>query len=394
MKRRKMVLRPLGAGLGDCYSHDELFALCEQELFASSKKMDTKLLLEALRALDDRPDEVIAPRRAIVWVRIQQRIHPVTRARMPRCKFAMLVAVILLLLALAGTCIAWAIKAGVLSFPSLALPWVPQVADKEAEAIVQENLATVIYPHCALCVREAAYDGHQLRIVYSLRDTRPNAVLTDEEKRDSCIAAAGLDGLGICDYLTVDGNDIFLDDTFQMIGECEGEMLYYLSANIPEGTTLGNPMHVEMPIGQPQGVGLPRKLENVSFSLDTSASQASALYVESAATSWGNTQVTVKQAEFSPLHGYIKVIFHSIDSSKPYDAYTPALFTLDGNRVEYEWYSSYGDTEDGGKVLTIRYIPLEEWPEALLFAHTLYDGSPDRKHCLELKLIKKAQTSM
>lgn len=391
MKKRKMVLRPLGVGLGDCYSRSELVALCEQELFASGKRMDTKLLLETLRALDDRPDEEVAPHGTVVWAKIQQRIRPVARAKMPRGKFAILVAVILLLLALAGTCIAWAIKAGVLSFLSISLPGLPQATSPAAESLVQEDLATVIFPHCELHVREAAYDGHQLRIVYSLRDTRPNAVLTEEEKRNSCIAAARLDGIGICDYLTVDGNDIFLDDTFQMSGEREDEMLYYLAANVPEEMPLGDSIRVAMPIGRLQGVRMPRKPEDVVFSLDATAYQVSALYAESTTVLWGNTRVVLQQAEFSPLHGYIEIYTYPLDRALPYDAFKPSLFTMDGQRIQQFWHSYYGVKPDGKRTTIVQYIPVDEWPAQLLLAESLSDGTPNRERCIMLTLIPKGE---
>ena len=386
MRQRKSVLRTLGAGMGDCYTQSELYCACEIELFSKGKKMDTALLKEALYTLDKRPDEEVAPHSACVWAGVCERIQPF--ARISRRKFALIAVTILLFLALAGTCVAWSIYAGVLTFPSIMLPWLPQAQSGDAQSLVIQNLATVEYAHCELKVREAAFDGHQLRVVYSVRDTRLGAGLTEEEKTQDCITAGRLDGLGCCDFLTVNGSDVFLEDTFQCEGETAQEMLYYLSANIPENVALGKSIQIGLPIGQPRGTHIPRYPENVMFSLDISASRAAMLYAKSTTTAWGNTRVILRQAAFSPLHGYIKVATYPIDTSKPYDKFLPALFTMTGEPVEYEWYTTYGETKDGGREMTLQYIPDLDWPKQMLLAGVLSGGAPDREHCMVLSLLQ------
>ncbi|MEG0902041.1 MAG: hypothetical protein RSG96_07965, partial [Clostridia bacterium] len=112
MKRQKQILRPLGAGLDDCYSQSELFAACQQEIFANCKVMNTNLLLELLQTLDDRPNEAVAPHQEAVWAIVQRRIRPpIARVQMARNKFALVVVLVVLLLALVGGCLAWAISA-------------------------------------------------------------------------------------------------------------------------------------------------------------------------------------------------------------------------------------------------------------------------------------------
>lgn len=386
MKKGKTVLRPLGAGIGDCYTKAELLEVCGQEIFSKSKRMDTKLLMEMLYALDDRPDEVVAPHREAVWAGIQRRIQPAVRERMPRRKFALVVAMILLLLALAGTGIAWALRAGVISFPSITLPWLPQVTSQEAESLVQQDLATVVYPHCELRVREAAFDGHQLRIVYSVRDTRPNAALTEEDPYESCIAAGKLDDLGSCDSLLINGQRVDLDDTFQQPGDAAGEMLYYLAANVPEAIELDNVLQVEMPIGEAQGFRMPRKVENVRFVLDTTNANQYALTAEPASAIWGDTLVTVERAEFSPLHGLLRVVFSPVESQGKFGPYSLALYDEHGEPIGYEWYSSSGQPTPEEYLVITQYIPTGDWPEHLLLASYLADGSPDMAYCVRLTL--------
>lgn len=227
------ILRPIGAALEDAYTRAELLDACERQLFAKARRMDVPLLLELLRALDDRPDEEVAPHRDAIWEAVCRGIRPAAaRARVARRRASLAIALILLLLMLAGGCLAWAIRAGVVSFPSLALPWLPSSASPEAQTLVRRDLFSARYEHCELRVLEAAYDGHQICIVYSLTDTRPHPVLNEQDLWSASIPAARLDGIGCCDCLTVDGRDVFLSDTYQLFGERPGEVLYYLAAPV------------------------------------------------------------------------------------------------------------------------------------------------------------------
>jgi len=248
MKHAREILRPIGAELEDAYTQAELLDACERQLFAKGRRMDVPLLLEILRALDDRPDEEAAPHRDAVWRDVCRDIRPEARARSLRRRFALTAALIFLLLMLAGGCLAWAIRAGVLSFPSLALPWLSDAASPEAQTLVRQDLFSAQYEHCELRVLEAAYDGHRICIVYSLTDTRPNPAVDEQDLWSASIPAARLDGIGCCDFLTVDGQDVFLSDTFQLFGERPGEMLYYLAANVD--FTPRDVMTVQMPLGE------------------------------------------------------------------------------------------------------------------------------------------------
>lgn len=333
MKHSRETLRPIGAGLEDAYTRAELLDACERQLFAKARRMDVPLLLELLRALDDRPDEEAAPHRDAVWRAVRRGIRP--KARVRRASLA--VALILLLLMLAGGCLAWAIRAGVVSFPSLALPWLSSPTSPEAETLVRRDLFRAQYEHCELRVLEAAYDGHQLRVVYSLRDTRPHPVLDEQDLWSASIPAARLDGIGCCDFLTVDGRDVFLSDTYQLFGERPGEVLYYLAANVD--FTPRDVITVQMPLGQPNPQTGRRYPDDVTFNLDARVAQASARFAMHADVIWGNTRIVLRRAAFSPLHGLIEVAAYPVRASQPCDRFEPLLYTLSGEAVEQEWYA-------------------------------------------------------
>ncbi len=382
MKKAVFVLRPLGVGMGDSYSNGELLSVCERELFTGAGKMDVELLGEALHALDERPDDDVAPHRSIVWARISEQTRP--RAHVSLRRPAFLFLLIVLLLALIGAGLAWATHAGVLSFPSLALPWLPQTESDAAQSLVQTDLYIADYGHSELRVREAAFDGHQLRIVYSLTDTRKNAALTDDDLTASAIAAARLDGIGCCDYLTLDGQDVYLDDTFQLPGEENAEMLYYLAANIPEDIRLQDIVTVRMPIGEFDLPSRKRLHDDVIFPLDVSRAESDSLSAQSVAVLWGNTRVEVVRAEFSPLHGLVEVHYAAADSSLPYERRELSLFTADGRPAGQKWYASYGDGGSSADEIVTQYVPVGSWPRQLVLAPALADGSMDAAHTIPL----------
>ncbi len=383
MKQSKHRLRPLGAGMQDTYTRGELLALCKSVLFTRARRMDTTLLSEALHALDERPDAEAAPHQSLVWTKIIARIQ--TPVRVPGRRLALTLALIVLLLTLVGVGLAWVFHLGVLTFPSASLRQYPSVETEAAQALVQTDLYTARYEHCELRVREAAFDGHQMILVYSLRDTRDGAVLTEDDRVLSSIAAAQLDGIGCCDYLTVDGQDVYLEDTFQLPGEEPAEMLYYLSATLPEEMQVSEVITVQMPIGELDLQTRTRLHSDVRFTMATAQAAQTALSADPVTAQWDTLVVEVVRADFSPLHGLVEVAYHAADADQPCVPLELRLFTPDGSPVGQARPSAYASKNglDIDAIIT-QYIPAGTWPEPMVLAATLADGSMDFDHVLPL----------
>lgn len=96
--KKASALRMLQDTLDDFYSDMELHALCEEQIFTKAKLMDVSLLREALQAMDDRPDDEVAPHKSFVWRKIQRRIQAPVRG-WPIKRIAVIVLVIMLILA-------------------------------------------------------------------------------------------------------------------------------------------------------------------------------------------------------------------------------------------------------------------------------------------------------
>ena len=383
-KRDKRVPRPLSAEMQDTYTRSELLAICEGELFTKVKRMDTALLQEALYALDERPDEEAAPHRSLVWSKIIARIHiPV---RVPKRRPALILVLILLLLALVGGGLAWAFHLGVLSIPTAVMTQYDSPESEAAQSLVQTDLFTAQYNHSELRVREAAFDGQQLRIVYSLRDTREDASLTDSDSYMASIAAAQLDGIGGCDYLIVDGrDDVYLDDIFQLPGENPAEMLYYIAANIPGDMLLSDVITVQMPIGAFDLETRTRLHDDVIFTLDTTQATQYTLFAKPATVVWDTLEVAVTDAHFSPLRGLVAVEYRAVDAAPSCTPIELRLFTPSGNPVGQPRPSAFGSPNGlNVTVIITQYIPTGDWPEQMVLAPELPGGGMDTNHIIPL----------
>ncbi|MBQ9264595.1 MAG: hypothetical protein IJ189_10395 [Clostridia bacterium] len=99
--KKKMNLRPLDVAMNDSYSTAELYAVFESQVFSKSKSMDVPLLMETVKALDDRMDGEAAPHKNYVWQKIVHRILNMQRPfalGLSRKGFAILVVVLMMLL--------------------------------------------------------------------------------------------------------------------------------------------------------------------------------------------------------------------------------------------------------------------------------------------------------
>lgn len=105
MTKRIRLLRELGMNMNETYTRAEILLACREEIFSRAWDMDTALLLEALRALDDRPREDVCPHMERDEQRLMRAIDERTRGwgflRANR-KLAAAIAAALLLIGLAA----------------------------------------------------------------------------------------------------------------------------------------------------------------------------------------------------------------------------------------------------------------------------------------------------
>ncbi|MEG2208262.1 MAG: hypothetical protein RR065_09170, partial [Clostridia bacterium] len=215
--------------------------LIDWQLTLSAEKMDCTLLTECYAFLYDDAEQPVMPGQMEGWQQLREKLANKNvlpfrqRKSMSGKKLAAVILVAALLLALAVGAVAWAIQRGVFNFLGI---WTNQVTEmpvqEEAYSLLQSDLCHVRYPHVDVDVREAAFDGHELRVVYSVWDRSATEMVTEDQLTGIGLPAALADGLVLCDYFVVNGVRPDLGLTFANVGEKPGEILYYLSSNLAE----------------------------------------------------------------------------------------------------------------------------------------------------------------
>lgn len=230
---------------------------------------------------------------------------------MSRKKLTTVILVAALLLALAAGAVAWSIQRGVFNFLGV---WKNQVTEtpvqETAYSLLQSELCHVSYAHVDVDVREAVFDGHELRVVYSVWDRNATEMVTENQLTSIGIPAALEDGLVLCDYFVVNDVSVDLGLTFTNVGEKPGEILYYLSSDLSENGELeiGDTLTIGLPImaGDETTATLHYVPEGMSFTIPASIDPS--LVQETIAHTTievDNVPITLERATFSPVSAAI-----------------------------------------------------------------------------------------
>lgn len=201
-------------------------------LSAPAKKMDVPLLDECLKAIDPVYEAGAYPNQGVVWARIAAAIPQ--KRRLSRRQAAVLLLAALLLLSLIGAALAYFYR-DIFNF-TFDAGWEKSggTVQESAYKLRSQNLAHLSLAHTDIDVLEAVYDGHELRVVYSLwwRDAKEPLPMSEytEYIDTGCFV---LDGVAsMCDWIEVNGQDAFFSDIHTVPGEKPGQALFYLQTNL------------------------------------------------------------------------------------------------------------------------------------------------------------------
>lgn len=144
-----------------------------------------------------------------------------------------------LILCLAGTAVAVGNRLNLFNFfDDLDAP--NPTVQPEAYALTSYDAAAYSFAHTDVAVREAAWDGRVLRILYSVRDRTVDRVLTDAEVWADGFVLPGAQQDGIsaylgCDYVYVNGQSLSLTGTMACrAGDETGEVLVALECDLAQ----------------------------------------------------------------------------------------------------------------------------------------------------------------
>lgn len=378
-------------------SRREIDLILHGQLLLPARNRDAGLMKECAVALA--MDDVSASdteRR--VWNMISKDIHQMEKQRKAVRKRTGLVLAMVLMLVLAAAGLAAALSPQVFSF--LWGQGTPNAyVQEDAAGLVKTGLGSIQKEHVDITILEAAYDGLELRVVYSVRDkgaTRPYIPTTMDERLLS--DAAAKDNLGtVCDWVVVNGRDVFLSDCGENPGEQNGELLFYFQALMkeqdvnPEGDfTVGLPLGKDVSGTRIKSV-VPPELQ---FTLNAAEAKKHIHTAIPAEVTADGLHLAMTEATFTPIAGSIHLDVSGEDPVKTKtDAYTwgidAKLYTVDGTAISQPPSSSF-DHPNGidapPTAIMMRFIPPETWPSEMILAVPGADGKPDAVKRILIKL--------
>ena len=213
-------------------------------------------------------------------------------------------AVLAALCALGAGCVAAGLSRGVLNFNEDFGWGTPIVSQEGAQELVTSGaLAHASLTHVDVDVLEAVYDGTELRVVYAVTSRAGEAI--QREGEDLIVPGAADDGVHMCDYLKVNGQAAYFDDTYEAMGDGAGQVLYYLQTNLAS-------WGVDVSGADELTVGLPllpreegsREQPTLDFVLSADVPEGAA---RGAALAGKTPGVRLTKASFSPVQGYVEV---------------------------------------------------------------------------------------
>ena len=376
----------------------DVLAILEWQLSLPAEQIDCALLRECDLFLDEQTPGLDAVRREALYARLLARLdgktpkrragRPAHRARPRRALMIALLALLLLALAVGG--VAYSVHRGVLNFTE-DFGFARMVSLEGADSFVTSGpLAHLKLPHVIIDVTEAVYDGAELRIVYSLTDPDGELTLAEHVENGYVMPGSEEGEVHMCDFVSVNGQDAYFNNTWEMPGDAPGQMLYYLQTTLPE-------WGVDVSGAQTLNIGLPmlprpegeRAFAQVAFEIPAVVPGNLLLQASLEDVHCGGHDVSIGQATFSPLNGYIALRIDGLTR----DAYLREMsgqcevYAMDGSLLTDSCPEGPVDRgEDSSMTLGFTITPPETgWPERMILALEFKDYSPDWEVVIRLK---------
>ena len=318
-----------------------------------------------------------------------------TRAkhRRPIRRLAIVALITALLLALAVGGVAYGYRRGVLNFTE-DFGFAKMVSQEGADQFVSSGvLKHLSLEHVDVDVLEAAYDGAELRVVYALT-SHDGELKLDPYMENGYIMPGSKEGeVHMCDYLRVNGQDAYFDNTWEMPGEAPGQMLYYLQTNLSqwgvdvsgaETLTLGLPLLAR---DDPDS----RVQPTLDFTIPAEIPEGLVRTAEVTEADMDGLNVTVAEARFSPLNGYVQLRIEGLTQERFYAEFSTLceVYAMDGSLLTSSHLAGT-HFDDEGALIGVTMTPTEgEWPDQMIIALEFEDYSPDWEAVLTLSPAKE-----
>ena len=326
------------------FTDDDIVSLMCWQLSLPGEKMDCALIDECDRYLSRDAAGLSDADRDRMWRQMlvciggaethRRAVKPARHRRISRRRAAVLLLLALLALAVGG--VAYTVRRGVLNFTE-DFGFAPMVSQDGAERLVTSgSLAHIELERTIIDVREAVYDGAELRIVYSLTDRSGELHLAATVANGYEMPGYDAGETQICDYVLVNGQNVDFDQAWEVPGDAPGQMLYYLQTNL-------SAWRAELADAKTLDIRLPM-LQNgkqVAFSIPA-AVPAGMIRHASVAETLEGPAARVLQSNLSPISGYIELLLEGVDETAYFGEFSNryAVYGADGS--ELTWAYSVG----------------------------------------------------
>lgn len=402
----------------------EVARLLRGQFSLPAKKVDVPLVDECLQYLDEAYAAGIIPNEEAVWMRIKARLNEKRSYGIPARRAVAIALIAALLLALLG--MAYAIFGrNVFNFYFDA-GWEKSkgTVQDSAYQLSRGNLLHTSLSHTDIDVLEAAYDGHELRVVYSLwwrdaTDTYPQIekVYQMGDKTFTEIDASCFDADGIasmCDWLEVNGVSVYFYDTWTVKGDKPGQVLYYLQTNlfeydvdIGDALTIGLPL-LKAPYTRPDGTQIMARRPTPETTFTLPVIREEGLYYKlkpMEPQTIGGYPMLVAMGYFSPVNGILRMEMLDSKHEMAYKDYMNEypitryasdwrergmLCDMDFNPIGItqgeSWGPAWGEDGSGKCTVTFSVTPPEKWPEQMQLVLMDENGEPIRDQALTFSI--------
>lgn len=380
---------------------DDVLALLNWQLSLPAAEMDCQLIRECdLYLSGNEPGMDPTRKQALLDALLRQidgrprrRPKPAPHHRSRKRMIAVLLALLLLALAVGG--VSYSIRRGVLNFNE---DWswgaILHHGDGAESLVVSGPLAHVELEHVNIDVLEAVTDGADLRVVYSVTNRAGEDVLAEPGSDYSDVPGAAEDGVHMCDYLQIDGQDAYFDDAFQAPSDTPGQIIYYLQSNLLSwGVDISGrkTITISLPIFNQVGSGTREGF--VEFTIPATLAEGMVRGAVLEEANMGGHAVTITKAVFSPINGFVSIHIDGLtketflrEFTTMGDVYGPDDYALDGAHL-YGMQQSDPDQSGlnpGLDVAFVMRLPPEGWPDTLVLALERNDYQPDWEAVIRL----------
>ena len=376
--------------------------ILDWQLQLPAERIDCALIKECTLLLNPQRECQTAPRKDEVWDRIQSALRlvaPIPRgcpALLRPRRLAVLILAAILFLALAAAAVAALLRIDVFNiYTGLVYPQdLPR--QTQADALVQHPLVAVSFPHVDVTVRQAVYDGYELRVLYAMRDRgATERIAAQGEDYEWVMPAAQQDNLcTVGDWIEIDGQRDSPYDQLALPGEEPGEMLYFVSLEPKDKTLKDQPsFEVGLPLMWDAECRFKIVPDGMRFTVFTTGINEHTRNAQPLKRIIDGVTFSLEEASFTPISASI-VLSISGKSDAELDVIshtwgTAQVYTSAGQPLGVTQVRSWSFREPGKVTVTYRVVPPDIWPNEMLLSVPTDNGMPDARRTILITLEAK-----